>query len=185
MSTSLPFTVRAYRVPHSGEEQYPIMHIMSARRRHVLGRCEYAGCHDSPGLACPRLRMPEGRICRQRYQRATRIHGACISCGTAPLARTHRRRTSMRGLRRHPKDFQRTQRGAKDEPVRRGLCAHWRLTDDLSGLLAGDDGDISPIVRPLFDAQRRLSLEAPRYGSPSIPLQRLTVPRDRRHAAHA
>lgn len=31
MSTLLPFTVRAYRVPHSGEEQYPIMHIMSVR----------------------------------------------------------------------------------------------------------------------------------------------------------
>ena len=132
------------------------MHIMSARRRHVLGRCEYAGCHDSPGLACPRPRMPEGRICRRCYQRATRIHGACISCGTTRL---------LPGLidgepacvdcADIPKDFRCTRCtrcGREDEPVRRGLCAHCCLTDDLSGLLAGDDGDISPIVRPLFDA---------------------------------
>ena len=122
------------------------MNIPPDKPHAVCARCQQSGVKFA-------TTWPEGRICRRCYQRATRIHGACISCGTTRL---------LPGLidgepacvdcADIPKDFRCTRCGREDEPVRRGLCAHCCLTDDLSGLLAGDDGDISPIVRPLFDA---------------------------------
>lgn len=122
---------------------------MTPRSGKIHGVC--ARCHRT-GVRFATT-WPEGRICRRCYQRATRIHGECISCATTRL---------LPGLiegspacvdcAEIPKDFHCTRCGREDEPVRRGLCAHCCLVDDLTALLADGHGDISPIVRPLFDA---------------------------------
>lgn len=95
----------------------------------------------------------EGRICRRCYQRATRIHGICPGCGDERL---------LPGLLDHVpacvsctginENFFCTRCGQEDEPVRKGLCAHCCLHDDLTALLGGSTGIIPPSVRPIFDA---------------------------------
>lgn len=97
---------------------------------------------------------PEGRICRRCYQRATRIHGTCPKCGVnrllpGLLASGEPACVDCTGI---PKDFHCSRCGREDEPVRRGLCAHCCLNDDLTVLLAGPDGEVSPAVQPLFVA---------------------------------
>lgn len=112
----------------------------------VCARCQRSGVRFA-------TTWPEGRICRRCYQRATRIHGTCASCGaTRLLPGLISSEPSCVDCAGIPKDFHCTRCGREDEPVRRGLCAHCCLADDLTVLLADDNGDLSSIVRPLFDA---------------------------------
>ncbi len=69
------------------------------------------------------------------------------------VKRTHRRQTGMRGLRRQPKGLPLHSLWPRERPgaskARRALPPQ---RYDLTALLAREGGDISPIVRPLFDA---------------------------------
>lgn len=108
----------------------------SGKSHGICARCQRMGVKFA-------TTWPEGRICRRCYQRATRIHGECRSCGTTRL---------LPGLiegspacvdcTEIPKDFHCTRCGREDEPVRRGLCAHCCLTDDLTALLAVMSGQV-------------------------------------------